>query len=273
MNGRMPRSLGYVYVIDSDDGFTKVGWAVDPAKRRDDLQVANAHALSLRSCFSASQRVEREIHARLSALRVRGEWFRSCPRLYEVMRQYESVSSSLEATPWWVARTTRVRLYESAARRIVDYDAAAAAALCRRLNIKLPLHLIVSNPAMVCIAIRIRMRCDHDDLSLYQYTHTLCDGRIVSFREWLDRTKHPCCVIGQQEVRVPWFLASMGCYQGSGCFHQAEPRSHVGSPSARISASILHCVSMMLARPIQRMARLYRSRVQEEQERQNKMVP
>lgn len=76
----------YVYVIyEADDSsVSKIGVAADVAKRLGTMQVGSwrilkvGHAVRLPS-KSAAHAIERQVHQALSALHVRGEWFRVSP--------------------------------------------------------------------------------------------------------------------------------------------------------------------------------------------------
>lgn len=68
-----------IYVIAEldGDGFVKIGRAVDPSKRLNELQIGNPRQLRLSSSFVPKDAVatERQIHKWLKDSRVRGEWF------------------------------------------------------------------------------------------------------------------------------------------------------------------------------------------------------
>lgn len=71
-------SFGYVYVIESSDGLFKIGHSKNnPHKRLIALQIGSPHRLSiaftLRTPFYVE--IERDLHKRYAAKRVRGEWF------------------------------------------------------------------------------------------------------------------------------------------------------------------------------------------------------
>ncbi|NHZ62623.1 GIY-YIG nuclease family protein [Massilia genomosp. 1] len=76
----------FVYVIyESDDpSVSKVGVATDVVKRLGTMQIGSwrilrvGHAVALPS-KSAAHAIERQVHQALSALHVRGEWFRTSP--------------------------------------------------------------------------------------------------------------------------------------------------------------------------------------------------
>jgi len=67
----------WTYFIQVDfDGPIKIGTAADPQERLQTLQTANPHELHLVLTVWAPADLERDLHARLSAHRIRGEWFR-----------------------------------------------------------------------------------------------------------------------------------------------------------------------------------------------------
>jgi hypothetical protein len=84
--------FGCVYLIQASNGQVKIGWARDLAVRLMKLQVANP--LELR-CLGYTERVnapdlEKELHRRFKAKRLRGEWFSlSQEDIAVIRREYE----------------------------------------------------------------------------------------------------------------------------------------------------------------------------------------
>lgn len=78
-NGNTPETLseeGFVYFIRAGKTASiKIGWAVNPYKRLDQLQTGSPHTLHLVGYYPASRKGESEWHGDWRALRVRGEWF------------------------------------------------------------------------------------------------------------------------------------------------------------------------------------------------------
>jgi hypothetical protein len=77
-------SAGFIYFIQATSGGpVKIGWTRGPiGARLDQLQCGNPETLRvIGSVENASLRDERDLHARFSAIRLRGEWFRASPEL------------------------------------------------------------------------------------------------------------------------------------------------------------------------------------------------
>ncbi len=79
---------GQVYVIETEDGFCKVGVSASPASRLAGLQTGNHRLLSISKALNltelswvAAYDVERLAHRYLARFRVSGEWFRA-PRAF-----------------------------------------------------------------------------------------------------------------------------------------------------------------------------------------------
>lgn len=66
---------GYVYAMGCASGPIKVGWAVDPEKRRRELQTGNPERLFVLAIEPGDRQRETAAHTRLAAARVHGEWF------------------------------------------------------------------------------------------------------------------------------------------------------------------------------------------------------
>lgn len=65
-----------VYVIQAGEGGpVKIGFSTNVLRRIENMQVASAAPLRLVVLLDGSQEAEREIHARMSHHRLRGEWF------------------------------------------------------------------------------------------------------------------------------------------------------------------------------------------------------
>src|SRR5690242_3049440 len=65
-----------VYFIQAGEGGPiKIGCAIQPAKRMQELQTGNALKLRLRAVVPGSLEVERRLHDWFSEWRMQGEWF------------------------------------------------------------------------------------------------------------------------------------------------------------------------------------------------------
>jgi len=71
----------FVYVMESDGGFYKVGISNSPKTRKKELQTGNPCDIEIYDYYEvlphfSSKDVESRIHKRLDAYRVGGEWFK-----------------------------------------------------------------------------------------------------------------------------------------------------------------------------------------------------
>lgn len=64
-----------VYFIQADYGPVKIGHAINPYKRMQDLQGACPCKLKLLATMPGGARLERQIHRFFAHLNIRGEWF------------------------------------------------------------------------------------------------------------------------------------------------------------------------------------------------------
>jgi hypothetical protein len=64
-----------LYFAQADDGPVKIGISSKPEKRLNELQVCNAHEVTLLGVFEVPRGHEKFLHAQLSQHRIRGEWF------------------------------------------------------------------------------------------------------------------------------------------------------------------------------------------------------
>lgn len=72
--------MSYVYIIQSSNGYIKIGVSANPNKRLGDLQTANPHKLylqlSIKCCDEESAyQLETLLHERYQDLQANGEWF------------------------------------------------------------------------------------------------------------------------------------------------------------------------------------------------------
>lgn len=83
--------------IAEDGTPVKVGYASDPYKRLEDLQTAHHAELALVHSFPGGEALERQLHADLAEDRIRGEWFRSSPRLRALLAGLQSGMAAWKA--------------------------------------------------------------------------------------------------------------------------------------------------------------------------------
>lgn len=68
---------GYVYAVQmGGDGPIKIGWSANPQRRLAGLQCSSPYTLVVRGIWPGMPNDEARLHERLSAHRMRGEWFR-----------------------------------------------------------------------------------------------------------------------------------------------------------------------------------------------------
>jgi hypothetical protein len=77
--------MGWIYFIQRGAAL-KVGWARNPNKRLNELQVGSPWRLSLIGVVPGSQEDEKKLHRRFAAARISGEWFRRRDIIGEVRR-------------------------------------------------------------------------------------------------------------------------------------------------------------------------------------------
>lgn len=74
----------YIYFVqDGDDGPIKIGLAANVVRRLDQLVSATHRELVLRAVILGDARLERELHARFAADRIRGEWYHPSEAILE----------------------------------------------------------------------------------------------------------------------------------------------------------------------------------------------
>jgi len=69
--------VGFVYLIEGNDGEVKIGRALKPHKRLVELQMGNPNRLTIWKAIPAEDRMALEayLHLRFASYRMRGEWF------------------------------------------------------------------------------------------------------------------------------------------------------------------------------------------------------
>lgn len=85
--------MGYIYLIRSDDGLTKIGKATDPRARLVDLNIGHPHTLTLAHVIETDDmnRLESDLHRRYAGYRCRGEWFELSESEVTFIQQMHSV--------------------------------------------------------------------------------------------------------------------------------------------------------------------------------------
>jgi hypothetical protein len=85
--------LSVYFIQVGDDGPVKVGWSADPSKRLAQLQTSHPDKLYIRGVTIGSAFTERDIHARLAAHRLNGEWFQPHSDVFaEIATPYHDVT-------------------------------------------------------------------------------------------------------------------------------------------------------------------------------------
>lgn len=97
---RLLSARGFVYfVLDATAEQIKIGHAKDPHARHRSLQVGNPNEIHLLGWIK--QRVpvalERELHERFKAHRVRGEWFECSEEIVDYIRDHRDTPTPLAA--------------------------------------------------------------------------------------------------------------------------------------------------------------------------------
>ncbi|MGL6342712.1 MAG: GIY-YIG nuclease family protein [Waterburya sp.] len=78
---------GFIYLLETEE-FYKIGFSsVSGESRIKALQTGNPLKISFVSEFAAQANVEKEIHQKFRAFRVKGEWFRKNTRILKFFRQ------------------------------------------------------------------------------------------------------------------------------------------------------------------------------------------
>lgn len=80
---------GYVYVLQSDSGFYKIGRTVNPHNRLKTFEVKLPFVVDYTLVIESEAHIklERDLHQRFSDKRKAGEWFALCPLDIEALRQ------------------------------------------------------------------------------------------------------------------------------------------------------------------------------------------
>ena len=85
----------YMAQWDTEDGPVKIGSTSDVKRRISDLQVASPYLVILARVIETDHEeiarwFERALHLELREFRMRGEWFRDEPEVWDIFAKYES---------------------------------------------------------------------------------------------------------------------------------------------------------------------------------------
>ncbi len=80
---RKKQVVGHVYFIQDEDGYIKIGFALNVHDRLKSLQTGSRQELRLLASIAGSVQSEHDLHRQFSADRERGEWFRPSSDLLE----------------------------------------------------------------------------------------------------------------------------------------------------------------------------------------------
>lgn len=90
-------TAGYVYFIQCETGFIKIGFATgNPEARLVTLQSGNHEKISLLGFVCAERQEEARLHLLFRSLRHRGEWFRPQRELLEYIKTYATIGDEEE---------------------------------------------------------------------------------------------------------------------------------------------------------------------------------
>jgi hypothetical protein len=106
----------FVYVLERDDGVSKIGISRNPKRRRGQIAQASPDKISLARTFRVGHvavHVEAGAKHLLEPLRIRGEWFRCVPGLAALAVEV-AISGSLDARACLAAELERRRLAKAA---------------------------------------------------------------------------------------------------------------------------------------------------------------
>ena len=96
--------MGYVYFIGQPQGSIKIGFTNgDPRLRLRALKYAMGVELKMLAAFSVPQarQVEQELHSRLGAHRITGEWYTEAAALAELEKMRVSAQAWSPQSPTW----------------------------------------------------------------------------------------------------------------------------------------------------------------------------
>jgi hypothetical protein len=87
----------WLYFIRAEGGPWKIGIAMGPQRRREELQTGNHLQLRLVYSLPGGKSVERAAHAAFEHLRVRGEWFRDDWFIRDFVFTLQAIEAEAEA--------------------------------------------------------------------------------------------------------------------------------------------------------------------------------
>lgn len=97
---------GFIYFIQGGD-LVKIGFAVDPTGRLQELQMGNPNPLKLLCAFPGNRSHEKLYHAHFENERVRGEWFKISTNLQNFVVDKEVQKTFLSTTTALIKETER----------------------------------------------------------------------------------------------------------------------------------------------------------------------
>ena len=75
------------FVLETVQKVVKIGYTANIDARFSGLRTANVNPLKILAVVPGGQKLEHQLHKRLSHLRVRGEWFKDCAELRKVLKE------------------------------------------------------------------------------------------------------------------------------------------------------------------------------------------
>jgi hypothetical protein len=81
------KTVDMIYFIqEGNAGPIKIGFAIDPWKRIEQIQIGNSEKLNMLRTIPGNKKREREIHKLLSAYKKRGEWYEPTIEVIEFIK-------------------------------------------------------------------------------------------------------------------------------------------------------------------------------------------
>lgn len=87
------------FIRAGQDGLIKIGCAINPEKRRKELQTGSSAPLSLLNSWEGGRKLEGRIHQRFAHLRADGEWFRPGDDLLAFIADRSTQSDLVDRPP------------------------------------------------------------------------------------------------------------------------------------------------------------------------------
>lgn len=108
-----PDARGFVYLLGKGE-HVKIGWAKNPTNRCGVLQTASVERITLLVRVPGSKLLERALHRRFAAFRVKGEWFTASPEirtLFDAIILDPSLADAMSQPPSAVPAPTPLEHY------------------------------------------------------------------------------------------------------------------------------------------------------------------